>query len=179
VTAGSYVLGSVVGGLAIGAALGALGLLLRPLPSSARLGVAAGLALVGAGADLARARVRLPTVRRQVDEMWLGRYRGWVYGVGFGAQLGTGVATVVTSAATYVVLGLALLSGSAVAGAAIGAAFGLCRAAPIWSMRTVAAPAPLRERHRRLAQRAVLGYWAAVTGQALAGAVLLAGRLLR
>ena len=40
-------------------------------------------------------------------------------------------------------------------------------------------PVTLREGHQRLAQRAVLGYWAAVTGQALAGAVLLAGRLLR
>ena len=30
------------------------------------------------------------------------RYRGWVYGLGFGAQLGFGVVTVVTSAATYV-----------------------------------------------------------------------------
>jgi hypothetical protein len=171
--------GSIAGGVAIGTALGAVGMLLGSLPSSARLGIAGGVALLGAGADLARGRVRLPTVRRQVDDMWLGRYRGVVYGVGFGAQLGTGVVTVVTSAATYVVLGLALLSGSALAGAAIGAAFGFFRAAPIWSMRTVVAPAPLRERHRRLARRAALGYWVGVTGQALAGAVLLAGRSLR
>jgi hypothetical protein len=178
VTAGAYLVGSVVGGLAIGAALGTLGMVLGPLPSSARLGVAAGVAIVGAGADLAGSRLRLPTLHRQVDEQWLGRYRGWVYGVGFGAQLGTGVVTVVTSAATYVVWGLALLSGSAFGGAAIGAAFGFSRAAPIWRVRTVAAPAPLRQHHLRLQQRAVVGYWAAIAGQALAGAVLLNGRLL-
>ena len=33
-----------------------------------------------------------------------GSYRGWVYGVGFGGQLGSGVLTVVSSAATYVAL---------------------------------------------------------------------------
>jgi hypothetical protein len=178
VTAGAYLVGSVAGGLAIGAALGSLGMLLDLLSSSARLGVAAGVAIVGAGVDLARSRLRLPTVHRQVDERWLSRYRGWVYGVGFGAQLGTGVVTVVTSAATYVVLGLALLSGSTLGGAVIGAAFGFFRAAPIWTMRTVVAPAPLRRRHLRLEQRAVVGYWAAITGQALAGVILLGGRLL-
>jgi hypothetical protein len=178
VTAGAYLVGSVAGGLAIGAALGSLGMLLGPLPTSARLGLAAGVAIVGAGADLAHSWLRLPTVHRQVDERWLGQYRGWVYGMGFGAQLGTGVVTVVTSAATYVVWGLALLSGSALGGAAIGATFGFFRAVPIWTVRGVATPAPLRQRHLRLQQRAVVGYWAAITGQALAGAILLGGRLL-
>ena len=43
-----------------------------------------------------------PGPRRQVNERWLDEYRGWVYGLGFGAQLGLGVTTVITSAATYV-----------------------------------------------------------------------------
>ena len=34
---------------------------------------------------------------------WLGRYRSWVYGLGFGVQLGAGVTTVVVSSAVYVV----------------------------------------------------------------------------
>ena len=33
-----------------------------------------------------------------VHEQWLTRYRGWVYGVGFGAQLGFGLVTIITSA---------------------------------------------------------------------------------
>ena len=36
-------------------------------------------------------------------------FRGWVYGLGYGAQLGLGVSTVVSSAATYVALLAALL----------------------------------------------------------------------
>ena len=44
----------------------------------------------------------VPGPRRQVNERWLDEFRGWVYGLGFGAQLGLGVTTVVTSAATYV-----------------------------------------------------------------------------
>ena len=35
----------------------------------------------------------LPSVQRQVNEDWLVEFRGWVYGFGFGAQLGAGVAT--------------------------------------------------------------------------------------
>ena len=37
----------------------------------------------------------VPGPRRQVDERWLDRYRGWVYGVGYGSQLGLGIVTVV------------------------------------------------------------------------------------
>ena len=47
---------------------------------------------------------RMPGPRRQVNERWLDEYRGWVYGLGFGAQLGLGVSTVVSSAATYVAI---------------------------------------------------------------------------
>ena len=63
---------------------------------------------------------RLPTTRRQVNEDWMARYRGWVYGVAFGAQLSVGVATVVTSAAIYAAALGALLCGTAAAGAAVG-----------------------------------------------------------
>ena len=62
------------------------------------------------------ARLRVPGPRRQVNERWLDEYRGWVYGLGFGAQLGLGVTTIVTSAATYVALFAALLSGTPAAG---------------------------------------------------------------
>jgi hypothetical protein len=31
-----------------------------------------------------------PSWQRQVDERWLTTYRGWVYGAGFGFQLGAG-----------------------------------------------------------------------------------------
>ena len=57
--------------------------------------------------DLRRRAV--PGPHRQVNERWLDEYRGWVYGLGFGAQLGLGVTTVVSSAATYVALLAAFL----------------------------------------------------------------------
>ena len=50
---------------------------------------------------------RLPTWHRQVDERWLGTYRGWVYGAGFGFQLGLGIATIIPAAVTYAMLAAA------------------------------------------------------------------------
>ena len=62
-----------------------------------------------------------------MNEEWLNRYCGWVYGLGFGAQLGTGVLTIVTISAVYVSLLAALLSGSFAVGEALGAALGAAR----------------------------------------------------
>lgn len=178
-TASAYGLGSIAGGLAMGCALGGLGLLLVPLPGAARLGVAGGLALSGAALDLARSRVRLPGVRRQVDHAWLQRYRGWVYGVGFGAQLGVGVVTIVSSAAVYAAFALALVAGSPAGGAVVGAAFGLARSAPLWTVRRIRTPGSLWRRHVRLSRLAPAGHWMAVASQALAGAALVAGAVAR
>ena len=44
-----------------------------------------------------------------MNEEWLTSYRGWVYGAGFGAQLGTGVVTIVTSPIVYGVVLLAVV----------------------------------------------------------------------
>src|SRR3954468_17183297 len=124
VTVGAYLLGSLLGGAVVGGLLGLVGdVLLQPLPLFGAL-----VCVAAAIADLAGL---LPRGKRQVDETWLNSYRGWVYGLGFGAQLGVGVVTIVTSASTYAVWGLCLLTGSTVAGLAIGATFGLARALPI------------------------------------------------
>jgi hypothetical protein len=132
VTTTAYVLGSLVGGLALGGLSGLLG---SALPTTWRsspwaLGLAAVLLLVGLALDLRLGGLALPSWRRQVDEQWLSRYRGWVYGVGFGAQLGFGLVTIITSSTTYAVVLLALLSGSPAAGLLIGGVFGLVRALP-------------------------------------------------
>ena len=50
--------------------------------------------------------------------------------MGFGAQLGFGVVTIVTSSTTYAAVLLAVLGGSPAAGLLIGAVFGLVRALP-------------------------------------------------
>jgi len=83
-------------------------------------------------------------VHRQVNENWLARYRGWVYGTGFGFQLGLGVATIVTSATVYVALLLAVLTGSVLGGVAVGATFGLVRALPLLAVGRVHDPDGIR-----------------------------------
>src|SRR4249919_1505358 len=80
------------------------------------------------GALLERSGRAIPSWHRQVNEDWLTQYRGWVYGLGFGVQLGLGVVTIVTTAAVYLTWVAAFVSGSAAIGAAVGAAFGLARA---------------------------------------------------
>src|SRR4051812_1741114 len=83
-----FVAASTVAGAAIGAAAGALGrFVLGGHPGGpARALALAGALILGLAVD-ARARGgRLPGPRRQVNEDWLTAYRGWVYGLGFGAQ---------------------------------------------------------------------------------------------
>lgn len=120
--------------------LGALGsYAYDPLGLSARVAVVALVVAMAAGValDLGALGARLPTVRRQVNEDWLHRYRGWVYGLGFGLQLGVGFATVVSVSAVYGAFAAAFLSGSALAGMVIGAAFGLVRAGTLLSVVAV------------------------------------------
>src|SRR6478609_2749037 len=120
----AYVVSSVLGGLALGLLAGLVGGL---VPASWRSSPAAYLLVAVA---LGVGGRRLPTWRRQVDQAWLGRYRGWVVGVGFGAQLGFGLVTIITSATTYAVALLCLLSGSPAVGLVVGGTFGLVRALP-------------------------------------------------
>ena len=85
-----------------------------------------------------------------MNEDWLATYRGWVYGIGFGAQLGLGFATIVESSLTWVAFACALGSGSAAAGALIGATFGIARALPVLAMARTHDPAALRTKMARL-----------------------------
>jgi hypothetical protein len=149
VTAAAYAAGSLVGGSAIGAALGAAGTpVVDAVDDRVPFAVLAVAAVLGALLDGAG---RLPTLRRQVDERWLDTYRGWVYGFGFGVQLGAGVATIVTASATYVALLAAFLTGSLAGGAAVGATFGVVRALPLLVTARVRTPSDLGRLHRAVA----------------------------
>ncbi len=169
VTATAFVIGAIAGGVALGALAGFVGSALpsRAAPVDALL--VALLALAGAWFDIRR----VPTIKRQVNEDWLGRYRGWVYGFGFGAQLGFGLVTVVTSAATYVAFVLALLSGSSAAGALIGFTFGAIRGLSLLMARHIDTPEALRAFHRTLDARAPRGAQLAVAAQGLLGVIAL------
>ncbi|HVF18917.1 MAG TPA: hypothetical protein VNA14_01570 [Mycobacteriales bacterium] len=148
-TVTAYAVGSVVAGSTLGALLG----LVPAVPARAALVIVAVAAAVAAVADLRPAL--LPTVRRQVNEDWLGVYRGWVCGAGFGLQLGLGVVTIVTTAAVYVVLVAAAVSGSAAAGAVVGGTFGLARAVPALLLGRVTTTERLVSLSRRLDRWAV------------------------
>jgi hypothetical protein len=141
VTVTAFLLGATGAGAAVGAGLGAVGAVFdgREIVLAAATLVAIALDAFGV----------VPSPLRQVDERWLERYRGWVYGLGFGAQLGVGVTTVVSSAATYVTLIAALLSASAGQGALIVGCFGCVRGLTLLAAAGVQRPDQLLALHRR------------------------------
>ena len=66
-----------------------------------------------------------PFFKRQVNEYWLGKYRAWFYGSGFGWQIGAGVTTYIMTAAVFVTVAFGALSAGPWAALAIGVMFGL------------------------------------------------------
>jgi hypothetical protein len=131
-----------------GAALGLLG-----SAAVGSFGVRLRLVLLGAAALVAFAAdvspVRVPGPRRQVNERWRTEFRGWVYGSGYGAQLGLGVTTVVSSAATYLAIFAAFLSAEALRGALVLGLFGLLRGLQPLATWRVTHPAHLARFHAR------------------------------
>ncbi len=173
VTASAFAVGAVGAGAAGGALGGALG----SLAPGGTWRMATGLTVLVAaiGFDATPLRRRLPTSRRQVNEDWMGRYRGWVYGVAFGAQLGAGLATVVTSAAIYAAALGAVLCGTVAAGAAVGAAFGLTRALSLLPARMARDGDGLMRLHAVLGRLERPARRLVVVGEILGLALLIGG----
>ena len=172
ITALFLLTGAAGAGAALGALLGELGSQL-PLSSAQRLaalGVAAALGLAG---DLLLPQ-GVPTHLRQVDERWLHRYRGWVYGLGFGAQLGVAVATVVTTSAVYLTILGEALAPSILAGAVIGATFGGIRGASVLLAARIDTPTSLLAFHRRLSTLERPAWAVTLVGQAILVVVVMA-----
>jgi hypothetical protein len=111
-TAAWFVVGGTVGGACLGLGLGALAAAVRAagVPGVALAAVAGAAALVAAAADAGVAGFRLPVHRRQVNERWLDQFRPWVYGAGFGWQIGAGLVTYIRTSAVYLMIVLAALS---------------------------------------------------------------------
>src|SRR3954451_10421646 len=148
-TVTAFVIASTLGGALSGLLAGSLGwLLLRDVSWDGRIAFVAALLALGLVLDLLR---KVPGPRRQVDESWLDRYRGWVYGAGFGFQLGAGVVTIVTNSAVWVALGAAMATASPALGAVVGAASGLLRGATILSGARLRTPDELIRFHSRMA----------------------------
>jgi MFS family permease len=130
VTSSALIVGATAGGLVLGGLCGLVGhetvhrVTANTNVPTFTLAAAAALACAF---DFGVFGLEIPAVRRQVSKEWLTEFRGWVYGLGFGVQLGIAFATIVTSALTYLVFIAAVVSGTPLRGAILGAVFGLGR----------------------------------------------------
>ncbi len=175
----AFVIASTLAGAVVGALAGALGsaILGEAGHDRWRLLVLAGFIALGLLLEGRVGGLRVPTTRRQVNEDWLVRYRGWVYGAGFGAQLGAGVFTIVTTAAVYLVPFAAFLLGSAGLGLLLGAVFGAVRGASILPAARSQETEGLMALHRRMrawepgGRQGVLVVQATLLAGALIGAI--------
>lgn len=173
-----FVVGAIAGGACLGALAAGVAGLVRLAAVGSHPAVVAGLgalvAAVGAGVDAGVFGAVLPLIRRQVDDSWLAKYRPWLYGAGFGWQLGVGVATYLMTAGVVVAVGLAALTGSAMDAVLVGTGFGLARGLTVLLPAGCATPAELRVLHRRLVAATAALRWAAVGAQVLAAGAVLA-----
>jgi hypothetical protein len=164
-TASWFVLGAIVGGATLGAVMAALAAAVSVLgaTSTTLLGVAAAFAVLGAAIDGGVLGFAPPFFKRQVNEYWLSKYRAWVYGSGFGWQIGAGVTTYIMTAAVFVTIGYGALTAGPWAALAIGVGFGLARGLAVLLTARRRTTADLFALHRRFdalgepVRRAVIG----------------------
>ena len=177
-TACWYVTGAAVGGMALGAACAFGGAVLGRLQPGATGTWTAVLvaALIAVASDTAVFGRSLPDHPRQVDERWLVRYRRWIYAGGYGAQIGTGFATYIMTAAVYLTVVLAVLTASPRQAFAVCAVFGVVRGLTILVAAAARTPERLRATHRRLAALDGVSLLAATV--ACAAAAVVAGYAL-
>ena len=126
-----FVIGSVLGGLTLGGLMGGIALVVGGLGATA-MWIVAVASLVAAASDGRLGGFHLPGHDRQVNERWLDRYRSWVYGAGFGWQIGVGLATYIMTAGLYLLILMGALSNSFWAALVLGAVFGLVRGLAVY-----------------------------------------------
>ena len=150
-TASWFVIGAVVGGLTLGLAMAALAAVIATfgLAPATLLALATAALLVTAGSDSRLLGHQLPNHPRQVNERWLDQYRSWVYGAGFGWQIGVGLAPYIMTAAVYALIVLGALTASPPTALALGVTFGLVRGLAILLGLSITSPASLVAFHRR------------------------------
>lgn len=173
-TVAAHAAGSWLGAAAVFGAAGLVGAL-ADVPAWFAVPAAVAAVVLDVRALLRGARI--PGPRRQVNEDWLNRYRGWVYGAGFGMQLGAAVLTIVTSAAVYLALVLTVLAGSKWwwAGVVVGSVYGVVRTLPLLGARRVQQTDDLAAVHRRLRRRARPVHVASTVALAALAGVLTVG----
>jgi hypothetical protein len=183
ITAVEYAVGAVAGGALLGAGCAVVAAGIGRVHPAATLtwALVAGAALVGVASDTRVFGRALPEHPRQVDERWLGTYRRWIYATGYGVQIGAGFATYIMTAAVYLTVALAVLTGSPAAALLICGVFGAVRGLLILVAAPARTPERLRAAHRRIAGLAGPSLDVAIALQAAVAAVagwLVAGPLL-
>lgn len=171
VTLAFFVVGAGLGGALLGLVGGTLGRL-TPSPGGDTMLLLASLVVALAGLLEIPQGPSPPSIRRQVNENWLHRYRGWFYGAGFGFQLGTGLSTIVTSWAVYATVVLTVIAPSIAVATALGAWFGVTRALTIFVGARAQTGQQLVELHRRLSSMR------APARRRLGGALLIVGLVI-
>ena len=149
-----FVVGGVAGGATLGGALALVAVGIGALHLIAgTIGIVAGLAaLVAAVSDSRITGRQIPIHRRQVNEVWLDRFRPWVYGAGFGWQIGSGVVTYIMTSAVYLIAVLAVMTGNPWTALGVGVLFGTVRGLAVLLGRGITTPARLASFHRRFVQ---------------------------
>lgn len=152
-TATWFVAGAILGGSTLGLVCAGLAAALRATGfSTPTLIGLAGLACAAAGAwDLDLLGVPMPVIRRQVNELWLDQFRSWVYGAGFGWQIGVGYTTYVMTAGVFALVAVAGATTAPWVAFAVGTSFGTMRGIAVLLGRNITSPADLARVHRRLA----------------------------
>jgi hypothetical protein len=169
-TATWFVVGGILGGATLGAGMAALSLGTRSL-SLTPTEVAAillALSVVAVASDVGLGGFELPVHHRQVNERWLDQYRAWVYGAGFGWQIGTGLATYIMTASVYLMIALCVLVGHPWFAFACGALFGSVRGCAVLLGRGIVSTGTLGAFHRRFQQQGPVVRWVTVGVQATA-----------
>jgi sulfite exporter TauE/SafE len=169
ITVMSFTIGAVIGGSLVGALLGSAGKVMITTSDHMTGAVIGVIVLVAGILDLTGLGVPGPS--RQVNEHWIGSYRGWVYGGAFGVELGTGIMTYVVTWVVYAMFVSEFLLASPTAGAIVGGVFGAGRSASLLLAGRIDSPSRLTAFHRRMANLAqtigqTAGYGAALVGAA-------------
>jgi hypothetical protein len=171
----AFVLASALAGILVGAVLGSLGSLLHPQPRLA-LVILGAVSAAGLLLDVGWPKLRLPTIRRQVNRLWMEQYRDWVYGAGYGLQLGAGLGTIVSTSAVYSALVAGMLVAEPRAGALVGGVFGLVRGMTILAGAVASDADRLMALHRRLERGRAYWHRFSISAQAsLSASVLIVG----
>jgi hypothetical protein len=146
-----FVVGSVLGGASLGAVMALFAVAVHALGASmtelASVAVVAGIITFAADARIGGFHV--PVHHRQVNERWLDQFRPWVYGAGFGWQIGTGLATYIKTCAVYLMIVLVVLTGNPTLAVLVGSLFGLARGLAVFLGRRITTTTALADFHRR------------------------------